>query len=107
MTSQCAIFSRDLPQPLTPELITWIRHEIERAMECHGAEIARVKRHEGAGGVAGAAIDALRLVIERAPFSAVVRDFVEILLIEIVAGNEMRQRTLFHESNELRLIREE
>src|ERR1043166_6958160 len=104
--------ARDELEPLAARFVPRVNDEIERAMQRHRPDVARVQRDECAGGVTRAAINALRLVTERLSLAAVVWDAVEVIRVEISPRREVRQHALirgeerFHVHGEVALHRQ-
>ena len=94
MTAKSACFTSDGGQSFGSSFVARIHNEIEGAVESHGAQITGVQGDQGASRITGAAVDTLWLMTQRPPFRAVMRNAHEIIRIEIVTRDEMREGKL-------------
>src|SRR5439155_9886565 len=94
VAAERAGFAGDEAHALGAGFVARIHHEIQGPVKRHRTEITRVEGDERAGRVARAAINALRLMLHRLPFRAVSRNGIKIILIQILARDEVRQDPL-------------
>src|SRR6266542_2536267 len=94
VAAERAGFAANQLEPVAPRFVARINDEVQRAVQRHRAGEPRVQRDQGAGREAGAAINALRLVVQRFPFLALVREAIEIVWVEVVARSELRECAL-------------
>ena len=93
VAAECAILARNQFHSLLPSFIAGVNEEIERPVQRHWPEVPRAQGDERASRIAGCAVDALWLMVQRPPFLAVMRDPKEIVLVEILPWDHMWKRS--------------
>src|SRR5438067_332594 len=94
VTAESPSLTRNETEPLGARLVARINNQIQCPVQGHRSQVPRAQANQCASRIAGGAIDALRLMLQRLPFRALMWQGIENLRVEVSAWKELRQRPL-------------